>query len=239
MQKIATFNLQKNFMRKTGLIITIYFFASIAGMAQSNNSHLLAVKDSTMRAKMHADSLKIEDQFAEKIRWQSLENKEEFPVINAGKFSGVFPVTGITEVPDPKMQYKLLFEIKNKNPDSLLNEPDQSLVEVARIINLHVASGIPLKNISIVMVMHGYGLYSICTNDSYQKRFKMNNPNLKLISDLEKLGARFIACGQAMNFLDIKNEELLPVVKVSFTAQTALSGYQLKGYVLKTVEPDK
>jgi len=67
----------------------------------------------------------------------------------------------------------------------------------------------------------------------------MNNPNLNLISELEKLGTRFIACGQAMNFLDIKNEELLPVVKVSFTAQTALSGYQLKGYVLKTIETDK
>ena len=226
-------------MRKSGLIIAIYFFASMACMAQSKNANLLAAKDSTLRAMIHADSLKIEDQFTEKIKWQNLENKEEFPVINAGKFSGVFPVTGVTEVPDIKMQYKLLFEMKNKNPDSLLNEPDQSLVEVARIINLHVASGIPLKNISIVLVMHGYGLYSICTNATYQKRFKMNNPNLNLISELEKLGTRFIACGQAMNFLDIKNEELLPVVKVSFTAQTALSGYQLKGYVLKTIETDK
>jgi len=226
-------------MRRTGLIITIYFFESMACMAQSNDAQFLAVKDSTLRAVIHADSLKIENQFAEKTRWHNLESKEEFPVINAGKFSGVFPVTGVTEVPDPKMQYKLLFEMKNKNPDSLLNEPDQSLIEVARIINLHVASGIPLKNISIVLVMHGYGLYSICTNATYQKRFKMNNPNLNLISELEKLGTRFIACGQAMNFLDIKNEELLPVVKVSFTAQTALSGYQLKGYVLKTVEPDK
>ncbi|HUZ58352.1 MAG TPA: hypothetical protein VMU83_06185 [Hanamia sp.] len=81
----------------------------------------------------------------------------------------MFPVSGVTEVPDPNMQYKLLFEITQKNPDSMLNEPDHNLVEVARIINLHVASDIPLKNISVVVVVHSGALNSIRTNSSYQK----------------------------------------------------------------------
>lgn len=225
-------------MKKILLAITFYA-TSIACMAQSGNFRLLFVRDSTLHAMIHADSLKIEHQYAEKARWQKLLSTEEYPAINAGKYSGVFPVSGVTEVPDPGMQYKLLFEAAQRNPDSLLNEPDHNLVEIARIINLHAASGIPLKNISVVVVVHSGALNSISTNSSYQKRFKMDNPNLKLIKDLEKLGARFIACGQAMSFIDLKRNELLPEVKVSFTAQTALTGYQLKGYVLKTLRPDR
>lgn len=59
----------------------------------------------------------------------------------------------------------------------------------------------------------------------------MDNPNIKLINDLTNIGAKFISCGQAMAFFDIKKEDLLPMVKVSLTAQTVLSFYQLKGYI--------
>jgi len=56
-----------------------------------------------------------------------------------------------------------------------------------------------------------------------------------LIKDLEKAGVRFIACGQAMSFMNVKEEDLVSGIKISLTAQTALSGYQLKGYVLKSI----
>ena len=67
----------------------------------------------------------------------------------------------------------------------------------------------------------------------------MDNPNLQLIKDLEKVGARIIACGQAMAFLNVKKDDLLPEVKVSLTAQTVLSSYQLKGYVHYQIADDK
>jgi len=225
-------------MRKIFLAL-ISCAASVLCIAQSNGTNLSNTKDSALKAVIHADSLKIDHEFAEKERWDKLFAKEEFPVINAGKYSGVFPVKDITEVPDPNMQYKLLYEMSEENPDSALNETDYSLVEIARLINLHVASGIPLKNLSIIVVAHGPVLHSISTDQAYQKKFKMNNPNLKLIKDLEKAGVRFIACGQAMSFLNVKEEDLLPGIKISLTAQTALSGYQLKGYVLKTLDPEK
>lgn len=218
---------------QNGVIQTSYAKAS-----QVRQNSLWSTRDSALQAVIKNDSLKIEHQYAEKARWQKLLQTEEFPVINAGKHSGVFPVSGITEVPDPHMQYKLLFEVTQRNPDSLLKMPDFNFVEVAREINLHVASGIPLKNVSVVIVVHGDALNSISNNSIYYKRFKMNNPNLKLIQKLEKLGVRFIACGQAMSFLNISKEDLLPEVRVSLTAQTALSGYQLKGYVLKTLRDE-
>ena len=225
-------------MKKIGLAV-ISCIASMLSIAQSNSVNLSNTKDSTLKAMIHADSLKIDSKFAEKERWANLFAKEEFPVINAGKYSGVFPVKDITEVPDPKMQYKLLYEMTQENSDSALNEPDYSLVEIARLINLHVGSGIPLKNLSIIVVAHGLALHSISTDQAYQQKFKMNNPNLKLIKDLEKAGVRFIACGQAMLFMNVKEQDLVPGIKISFTAQTALSGYQLKGYVLKSLDPEK
>ncbi|MEI9955327.1 MAG: DsrE family protein [Ferruginibacter sp.] len=112
-------------------------------------------------------------------------------------------------------------------------------MEIARIINLHVASGIPVNKIFPVIVMHGGVLKAVSTNAYYKEHLKMDNPNLKLIDDLGKLGSKFIACGQAMAFLNIKKEDLLPVVKISLTAQTALSNYQLKGYVKYDVNVDK
>lgn len=59
----------------------------------------------------------------------------------------------------------------------------------------------------------------------------MDNPSIKLIDDLKKIGATFIVCGQAMEFLEVKKEEFLPEIKISLTAQTVLTHYQLKGYV--------
>lgn len=224
-------------MKKPFLTIVICAL-SLAGMAQSGSSMLSFARDSALREIFHRDSLKIAHQYAEKARRKKLLKAEKFPVINAGKFSGVFPVSDITEIPDPSIQYKLLFQSTQRNLDSLMNKPNQCLVEIARIINLHVASGIPLKNISAVVVIHGFDISTVCTNAWYQKKFRMDNPNLKLIKDLEKIGTRFIVCGQAMDFLDFKNKDLLPEVKVSLTAQTVLTGYQLKGYVLKTVRPE-
>jgi intracellular sulfur oxidation DsrE/DsrF family protein len=60
-----------------------------------------------------------------------------------------------------------------------------------------------------------------------------------MMDELVKNGVRFIACGQAMNFLEVKKEEIDPRVHISLTAQTVLSGYQLKGYILNTIADDK
>lgn len=125
----------------------------------------------------------------------------------------------------------MLFELTANNPDSVIKEINYGLAEVSRVINLHVASGIPVKKIFPVIVIHAGALNAITTDTFYKEHYKMANPNLKTIGELEKLGTKFIACGQAMAFFNIKKEDLLPSVKVSLTAQTVLTTYQLKGYV--------
>ncbi|CAN5229889.1 hypothetical protein BH09BAC2_BH09BAC2_11110 [soil metagenome] len=182
------------------------------------------------RNSLHTDSLNIEKQYNETVKWDKIKASAIFPVINAGERSGVIPVSVQTFIPDPNMNYKLLFEIITANPDSAAKEINYHLTEIARIINLHAASGIPLKRIMPVIVAHGSVLRALSNNEAYKKQYKTDNPNLKVINQLVNLGAKFIACGQAMAFMGIKKEELLPVVNVSLTAQTALSYYTLKGY---------
>ncbi|MGP8215570.1 MAG: DsrE family protein [Bacteroidia bacterium] len=221
-------------MKKITLILCACMYA-LTGYSQmhkidSTVQILKFQQDSTLRALIHADSVKVNKDFSSKIKIAKALSNAIYPVINAGEGSGVIPVKDPTEIPDTSLNYKLLFELE-KNPDSAKNEVNYSLVEVARIINLHVASGIPLKKIHLVIVAHGGALYTVTNNNYYKEHFKADNPNIKLINELAALGAEFIACGQTMAYADLKRESLLPVVKVSLTAQTVLSSYQLKGYI--------
>ncbi|WP_228235724.1 DsrE family protein [Allomuricauda sp. M10] len=211
-------------MKKQILFLLVGCIA-MAGYSQSNE------KDSIAMAAAKADSIKMEK--AIKKRMEMFAKVAEiaiFPVIEAGTFSGVVPVEGVTEIPNPNLDYKLLFELVEFD-DEDPSKVDASLTEVARIINLHVASGIPVEKIFPVLVVHAGSLNAFTTNTFYNEKFKMDNPNLKLIGELEDLGAKFISCGQAMFFFEVDKEALLPMFKVSLTAQTVMSSYQMQGYV--------
>ena len=194
-------------------------------------------KDSTLKAVLHADSTRIEKEFADQEKWDHLFARLTYPKIKEAQFGGVLPMDSVTETPDPNIEYKLLFELTKANPDSMVKDVNASLAEVARVINLHIASGIPLKKITPVIVIHGPALNALTTNEAFQQKFKTENPNLKLLDELRSVGTKFIACGQAMQFFEIPRQSLQPDVKVSLTAQTVLSGYQLKGFVLYAIDP--
>ena len=228
-------------MRKYLSLLTFTLTFSFFVSAQTNSiDSLRQAKDKALRTAMHEDSVKIEKEFSEKEKFEILFSKVEYPLIKGGKFSGLIPVKDPTEIPDPNIDYKLLFELTYNNPDSLLKDINGGLTEITRVINLHYASGIPIKRIMPIIIVHGAALDAIRNNQSYQKNYKLDNPNIQLINDLKnKVGAKFIACGQAMAFFDVNKEDLLPDVKVSLTAQTVLSHYQLKGYVLYKINDIK
>lgn len=162
--------------------------------------------------------------------------KTMYPVIKSGRWAGVVPVEGVDEVPDPKMQYNLLMEIttgiKNDKDTAAIRSTNNGLETTARLLNLHAASGIPAKNINTVAVLHGYALTALLKNDVYKKKFQTGNPNLKLLKELQDAGVKIIVCGQTMHYTQVKKEDLISGVNVSLTAQTALSAYQLKNYVI-------
>lgn len=222
-------------MRKLSLLL-FACMASVFASAQTLNIDSIVTarkmqKDSSLRAAIHADSVRIGKEFESKEKEDKLNARLVYPLLNAGQGSGVIPVTDPTEIPDPNIDYKILFELTGNNPDSTIKDINYGLAEIARVINLHIASGVPVKRIIPVIVAHAGVLHSLKNNEAFQKKYKIDNPNIKIIDDLKKLGAKFIVCGQAMAFLEVKKEELLPDIKISLTAQTVLTHYQLKGYV--------
>lgn len=198
----------------------ILLFTSVILHAQANRDSLQKAKrDSVIEAKMLASAY--------------------YPLIKSSKWSGVLPVKDVTEKPDPNQQYKLLMEVVFGMKDSATAKNiNTGLSEVGRLINLHIASGIPKKNLDVVVVVHGPALKALYRNDVYKKKFGIDNPNLILVRELMDNGIRFIACGQAMNFLEITKDQLVDNIKISLTAQTVLSNYQLKGYVLYAIPQD-
>lgn len=218
-------------MKKIILLLAIASLTLSLCMAQpsgTDNSEK-AKPDSLAHATMIEDSLKMERLFA----------IAQYPYIRGSKWSGVIPVVDPTEIPDPKRDYKLLFELTAKNPDSLAKEINSGLDEVARVLNLHIASGIPANKIIPVIAIHGPGIEAVMNNESYRKKHSIDNPNLGIIQALKNAGAKFIACGQAMAFHEATKEDLLPEIRISLTTQTVLSNYQLQGFVLYSIKADR
>jgi intracellular sulfur oxidation DsrE/DsrF family protein len=169
--------------------------------------------------------------------------KNMYPAVKSSKTSGwggVVPIEGINDIPDPTMKYKLLMELTTftmkQGDTAAIKEMNVGLIEAGRILNLHVAAGIPKENIELVLVVHAGALNAFLTNEKYKKKYDVENPNLPLLKELDSFKVKFINCGQAMHYQGLEKEDFLPGVKVALTAQTVLSSYQAKNYVLYNLE---
>ncbi|MDQ6814030.1 MAG: DsrE family protein [Bacteroidota bacterium] len=199
--------------------------------SQSANKDNGTAADSLSKAKAAAFRDSIEKAFL---------SKATYPLIKSSKWSGVIPVNNIDEKPDLQQQYKLLMEVTTGMKDSAgAKDINDAIAEVGRLVNIHIAAGIPKEKMNVVVVAHGAVLKSFYNNAAYKEKYKVDNPNNPVFNELLAAGVKFVACGQAMYFFDVKREEMLPWVKVALSAQTVLTNYQLKGYILKKIETDK
>jgi len=165
-----------------------------------------------------------------------------FPAIKGYNWAGVAPVQNVTEPADQKIKYKLLMELTafaaKGQEATAKNEINGGIGEVARKVNLHVAAGVPQKNIDVVVIVHAGALFAFLNNEKYKRKYGIDNPNITMIKDLQNFGAKIIVCGQAMTFLRLEMEDLVPGIKEALSAQTVLSTYELKGYKLYDVTLD-
>lgn len=208
------------------MILTIFSLFCFSSKAQTKTDSLQSLKN---------DSTVIKDSLAYKdsIRLEKLLEKADYPVIKRSKYSAALAVSNIDEKPDPKMKYKLLVEITGWEKDSAsVRKVSGSLAEAGRILNLHIEAEIDKKNIEMVIVAHAGALNALLTNEKYKKKFHTDNPNLDIIKQFQDNNIKIIACGQAMHFVDISKEDLLPVVKVALSAKIVLSTYLSKGFIL-------
>jgi hypothetical protein len=229
----------------TAIFIFLFATGNLYSQASSKVDSLVAkIADSLVKVNADRYSQSIKDSMIklvkDSLRWQKLKSTAIFPVIKNSEWSAAFPVSQVSEKPDPSIKYKLLFNMTIWSKDSIsLRRINEGFAEIGRIINLHVAAGIPIENLELAVVIHGSALNTYLKNDVYLRKFKTDNPNLELIKQLIALHTKLLACGQAELFFRIPPEDMIPEVRTAYSAQVVLSTYQLKGYVLFNIQEEK
>ena len=146
------------------------------------------------------------------------------------EFGTVFTVPFATENPNPSLKYKILVDLTtgSEKPD-ILNE---GLETVARIVNLHILGGVPEKSLQVAVVVHGAAAFTLMNNETYKQKFAVDNPNLPLLTALNKAGIKIFICGQTIFKRNIDYHFLAPEAIVSLSAITTITNYTLKGFMV-------
>ena len=138
-------------------------------------------------------------------------------------------IPGAKELPDPKMDYKVVFDIAKAAP-----KPDQvnpGLTGVVRYLNTLAANGVPAGHRKIAVVFHQDGTDVVMDNDAFKARYGHDNPNIALIHQMKEAGVDFRVCGQAVLAHKIDPQTINRDIELDLWALTTLVNLQLRGYV--------
>lgn len=160
--------------------------------------------------------------------WSAHAQTPQNPVIkSAGTISDI-PFATVKG--DPTMDYNIVIDIMLGAP-----KPDQvnsGLDNVARLLNLHAVAGVPANKMHVVLAVHNESANALMNNEAYQKKYDVDNPNLKLLEELHNAGVKITVCGQSLVKRAIDYKTLAPNVEVAISMLTTLTTYQLKGYAV-------
>lgn len=129
---------------------------------------------------------------------------------------------------DKDTTYKVIFDIfTDKSKDNKVNP---LLNAVARYLNMHAQQGVSLEHMKTVVILHGAATKSTISNEAYQNRYTISNPNAAIIEALKKANVEVYVCGQSYLANGFQLDEKSSNVKVALSALTALVEYQTNGY---------
>lgn len=148
------------------------------------------------------------------------------PVIK--NYGGIFDAPHATEKPDPNLEYKIIIDVATGGAER--HEPLYSLVNVARLLNLHAMGGVPKENLKVVLAIHGGAVWSVLDNESYQAKYGVDNPHIPLFKELQAAGVKIFVCSQSMMGRRIDHTKMAPGLETATSMLTTMTTYQLKGY---------
>jgi len=147
------------------------------------------------------------------------------PVIN--DYGKIAKVNSSLAIPQG-MKFKVAFDLSTAAKPAELN---RSIDTLARFINMHVASGVKLEDISLAMVVHGKAANDMTKDAFYQQlNAGQKNANQDLIAQLIKNRVKFYVCGQTAAYYGISSDDLLPGVEMALSALTAHAVLAHQGY---------
>lgn len=157
-----------------------------------------------------------------------LKGKITYPQFDFSTWVGVIKTDAEVLAFDPTLEYKVAVDVYGNQKDS--TKIHGTLEEVARTYNLHLANGVPKEKLKVAVVIHGMAVNAILTDEAYMEKFKISNPNLVALEAFNKAGIDLIVCGQNLGFFNYTREQISPLIKVAYSAKTALVTLDQKGY---------
>lgn len=152
----------------------------------------------------------------------------QFPIVKG--FGGIYEIPNATERPDPSLEYKIIVDLASGAEDN--KQISRWVDNVARMMNLHGLAGVPKEKIKVKVIIHGGAIFTLLTDENYQGRFEVSNPNLQVFEALKEAGADIYVCGQSLIARNLKASDLWPGVTIAHSALTTITTYVPQGYVL-------
>lgn len=127
-------------------------------------------------------------------------------------------------------RYQVVFDIGPASDDRSANS--SQIESVARFINMHVGSGVPLEDLDVAIVLHGgAGRYALSATE-YEARFDVAHPEANLLQQLADAGVSIALCGQTAAYYGYGNEQLHPAVDMALSAMSVVTYLQNQGWAI-------
>jgi len=160
----------------------------------------------------------------------SLTTKAQTPANPIIKDYGTINAIDNVYMPDKNIEYKIVIDLKPSN--NKFDQVNKGLNNVARLMNLHGVAGITKEQMNVAVVLHYTATPIVLNNVGYQKKYGVDNPNLKLIKQLNEAGVEFYICGQSLVARKYAFEDVNPDVTIALSMITTVTEYTMKGYSL-------
>ncbi|MEO8158146.1 MAG: DsrE family protein [Betaproteobacteria bacterium] len=149
------------------------------------------------------------------------------PVIKG--YGKIVALPGSGMQPDKNAEFKVVFNLSVGGDADKVNG---ALDRVARTVNIFASAGVPVSHLHMIVVVHGPATPMVLDNAHYQEKFKVDNPNIALIDELEKIGVKVVVCGQALAHNKFAHESVNPKIEITLSAITDIIILEKAGYVL-------
>ena len=164
------------------------------------------------------------------------EQRLLYPFLKGSTSTGVLPVENVTFPFVHKGSLRLVYDFTQPTTDPAKGEINQGLEEIVRQLNLQAVTG--AKNISAYIVFHGGAAQFLTNNETYRKKFNMDNPNLPLVKQLMDKGVKFVVCGQTLELRGMKMENFPENIQKAYSARSALADLQSRDFILFEIAGD-
>jgi intracellular sulfur oxidation DsrE/DsrF family protein len=140
-------------------------------------------------------------------------------------------VPGAAISPDRTHTYRAIFSATSgaEKPDQLV----PAVLMAGTELNALAASGLAPAQADFVIDFHGLGAVdALLDNAHYQAKYHLDNPNLKVLSELKQAGVKLYVCAQMLLGAGIPFDRLTPDVTVASDGLVVLMTFQNRGYAL-------